>query len=165
MPPSIYPYPNATTFKAARKAGCNPGGGDHDPVARRTASKWLGRLHRFKDWTTAVWPSPTTRSMRFGMPFQTSYGRDPALRSSAAERWHLSGRHLRPWSPEHRLGHRSDGYTRNHVPSLWVTSPAGGNSSKAAGELLAIRQFNAEDDRACLLLRCNLISTRASSVG
>ncbi len=44
-------YPNATDLKAARKAGCSPGGAIMIHGAKH-GFEWLGRLHRFKDWTT-----------------------------------------------------------------------------------------------------------------
>jgi murein L,D-transpeptidase YafK len=44
-------YPNATDLKAARKAGCSPGGAIMIHGAKN-GFEWLGRLHRLKDWTT-----------------------------------------------------------------------------------------------------------------
>jgi murein L,D-transpeptidase YafK len=43
-------YPNATDRKAARQAGCDPGAAIMIHGAKN-GFDWLGRLHRFKDWT------------------------------------------------------------------------------------------------------------------
>jgi len=100
MAPS-HPLPiQRDDLKAARKAGCNPSGAIMIHGAKN-GFEWLGRLHRFKDWTIRLCAVTNDEIDEIWNAVSNgAIGRDPALILRRREVWHLLGQApLGNWSP------------------------------------------------------------------